>query len=310
MKNTRIALLTVSLMAAGQQVTTTGQTSASSNTSVSADRSGANIQSDNNANAATQTDVVAPERHRASRESQESQPNARHKDRHDGSAEAAGALTAGTTVNAVLAKPLDSSKCRPGDPIVATADRDVKSDGVVVIRKGSHLIGHITEASSRGKGEAKSSLGIVFDRAVLKDGQQVPMNSVVQALAAARATPVSAAGDESYGAVGGGSVASRTGGGGGLVGGAASTVGATAGSVASVGGGATSGVNSTLGSAVNAPGGLNGALSSTSSGVIGLGGLSLAGDAANTTQGTIITSPNKNVHLDSGTQMVLRVVNR
>jgi hypothetical protein len=41
----------------------------------------------------------------------------------------------------------------------------------------------------------------------------------------------------------------------------------------------------------------------------GLKGLSLAGDAANSTQGSVITSTGKAIHLDSGTQMVLRVVN-
>jgi hypothetical protein len=51
-------------------------------------------------------------------------------------------------------------------------------------------------------------------------------------------------------------------------------------------------------------------LSSTSTGVIGMRDLSLAGAATNTTAGSIISSPGKSVHLDSGTQMVLRVVNR
>lgn len=54
-----------------------------------------------------------------------------------------------------------------------------------MIRKGSHLVGHVTEVKSKGNGDANSSLGIAFDHAVLKDGRQVPMNSVVQALAAA-----------------------------------------------------------------------------------------------------------------------------
>jgi hypothetical protein len=37
-------------------------------------------------------------------------------------------------------------------------------------------------------------------------------------------------------------------------------------------------------------------------------GLSLATAASNATEGSVITSTGKSVHLDSGTQMMLRVV--
>jgi hypothetical protein len=48
-----------------------------------------------------------------------------------------------------------------------------------------------------------------------------------------------------------------------------------------------------------------GQLTSNSRGVFGLNGLSLNSAASNGTQGSIITSAGKNVHLDSGTQMLL-----
>ena len=299
MKKTLFALSTLSAwvaIVAAQPVNSSGQASASGNTSVSAGRSGANVQSDTNANASSRTTVSAPSRAGEPNEAKEPKPSA-------------GGLAAGTTVNAVLAKPLDSGRAKPGDPVVATAAQDVKADGKVVIRRGSRLIGHVTEAKPRGKGEANASLGIVFDHAVLKDGQQLPMNSVVQALAAARTQ--SASSDDSLGAVESGGIArSGTGSGGGPLGGVTSTARTTTGTDANVGGGATGAVHSTLGSTGNVGGGLDGALSSTSSGVIGLKGLSLAGDAANSTEGSLITSPAKSVHLDTGTQMVLRVVDR
>lgn len=54
-------------------------------------------------------------------------------------------------------------------------------------------------------------------------------------------------------------------------------------------------------------GGLNtaGQLTSNSRGVFGLNGLNLNSAAMNSSQGSIITSAGKNVHLDSGTQMLL-----
>jgi hypothetical protein len=78
---------------------------------------------------------------------------------------------------------------------------------------------------------------------------------------------------------------------------------------------ATGAVNSTVGGAASAVGragagagtGLNaaGQLTSTSRGVFGLNGLSLNGNAANSSEGSVITSAGKNVRLDSGTRMLL-----
>jgi hypothetical protein len=77
--------------------------------------------------------------------------------------------------------------------------------------------------------------------------------------------------------------------------------------VSNVGDG-TGAVTSTVGSTANVGNGLSSSLNSTTSGVVGLKGLSLATEASNATQGSVITSPGKSVHLDGGTQMILRVV--
>jgi len=63
----------------------------------------------------------------------------------------------------------------------------------------------------------------------------------------------------------------------------------------------------TRGATTGATGGLNAAghLTSNSQGVFGLEGMSLNSAAANSTQGSLITSSSRNVHLDSGTQLLL-----
>jgi hypothetical protein len=107
-------------------------------------------------------------------------------------------------------------------------------------------------------------------------------------------------------------------GGRGTLGGVASTAGGAAGTVtntaANVGGVAGGTVNSAAnaggsiaGASKGAVGGLNaaGQLTSNSQGVFGLNGLNLSAAAANATQGSVITSAGKNVHLDSGTRMLL-----
>jgi hypothetical protein len=228
------------------------------------------------------------------------------------------ALSDGTTMNAALASSVDVKKNKPGDRIEARTTQDVKQNGKVVLRKGTRLVGHVTEVQARAKDQTQSELGVTFDRAELRNGQQVPLNASIQALAAAQSTAQASAGDEDF--ISGGGAASAAGAGaargGGLVGG---TVRSTSSTVSSVGSGVGSTANGTVGSTVNAAahstgavGGLNatGALQSNSKGVFGLEGLSLNSAASSATQGSLIVSSTRNIHLESGTQMVLQVAGR
>ena len=94
-------------------------------------------------------------------------------------------IASGTPIQAALVTPVDAKHSKPGDPVVAKTTQDVKQDGQTVMKKGSRLNGHITQAQPRSGTDSQSSLGMVFDRAVTKNGQQVPMNLSIQALAAA-----------------------------------------------------------------------------------------------------------------------------
>src|SRR5262249_20840340 len=91
-------------------------------------------------------------------------------------------LASGTAMNIALNAPVDSKKAKTGDAVAAHTTEAVKADGKTVIPKGTKLIGHVTQASTRAKGESESTLGVVFDKAVLKNGQEVPINASIQAL--------------------------------------------------------------------------------------------------------------------------------
>jgi hypothetical protein len=69
----------------------------------------------------------------------------------------------------------------------------------------------------------------------------------------------------------------------------------------------TNATGNIAGASRGAVGGLNaaGQLTSNSQGVFGLNGLNLNAAASNATEGSVITSAGKNVHLDSGTRMLL-----
>src|SRR5258708_6124034 len=54
----------------------------------------------------------------------------------------------GTTMNATLSHPVDAKKNKPGDEVTAKTTDAVRSDGRVIIPKGSTLKGHVTQASA------------------------------------------------------------------------------------------------------------------------------------------------------------------
>src|SRR6266481_7890576 len=222
-------------------------------------------------------------------------------------------LSDGTAMNATLSQPVDAKKNKPGDEVTAKTTEATKSEGRVVIPKGSKLVGHVTECKQRSKEEKESALGIAFDKAILKNGEEIPLNVTIRALAAAQTAAASSAGGDDLSA-GGGAIGGARASGGGALSGVRSTAGAATGAVtntaANAGGVAGGAVNSTVnaaGATRGAVGGLNaaGQLTSNSQGTFGLAGLNLNAAASNSTQGSLITSTSKNVHLDSGTQLLL-----
>jgi len=276
-------VLVMSGSAIGAQEGAQANSSASSSTAVQADKSGVAASSN------TSTATSAQTGHRSA------------------------ALASGTTMNAALSQPVDAKKNKPGDAVTAKTTEATKSEGRVVIPKGAKLLGHVTECKPRSKEEKESALGIVFDKAILKSGEEVPLNVTIRALAAAQTAAASSLGSDDLSA-GGGAMGSARASGGGALGGVRSSAGAATGAVtntaANAGGVAGDAVGSTLnaaGAARGAVGGLNaaGQLTSNSQGVFGLEGINLNAAAASSTQGSLITSTSKNVRLDSGTQLLL-----
>lgn len=212
-----------------------------------------------------------------------------------GSASNAQQIAPGASLPVELSKSLDAHKTKVGDPVQAKIVQDLLSNGQVVIPRDTKVIGHVTEATPKGKGEPGSTLGLAFDKMILKGGREIPFNATIQALAKPQQSTTPLANEptnDNYGGgpggagAGPGSAAGR----GGVAGG---QVGVQQPSIPD----ATGGPKSTA-----APSAA-GAISASTQGVIGLKGLSLSKG----NQGTVITSDSGNVHLDGGTQMILRV---
>lgn len=200
--------------------------------------------------------------------------------------EPAARLSGRTALQVELGKSVDAKKAKPGDLVEAKLMQDVKSDGQVVLHRGARLVGHLTEAQARSKEKPESRLGIVFEKAVGK-GEEFAFTAVVIALAPPRDGPTNIAGDSnslSSGPAMGGQPF-----------GAGHAVGGPSASAAPAVGAATRGL------------GGSGTLTAESRGAIGLPGVALKPSVVDGVQGTTVVSSDRNVKLESGTQMVLLV---
>jgi len=219
-------------------------------------------------------------------------------------------LADGMSLIAELSNSLDSKKDKVGDTVKAQLSEAVKYGGKTLLPRGTKLFGHLTQASARAKGDSETALVIQFDKAVLKNGEEIPLSVWIRALAA-EPRAVYQPGPSGNPVAGTGSAAEagspmgtrNTSASGGVPPTAPVAVGAPANP-----GGASGPANPPDGGP-GSVGGLNpgGQLAPDSKGVFGLDGVHLATDPSSATQGSLITGSGKNLHLDGGTRMLLVV---
>jgi hypothetical protein len=207
-------------------------------------------------------------------------------------------IAPGSVIPVELTKTIDAKKAKTGDEVMAKVTQDMKDiGGAVIVAKDTKMVGHVTQAQARTKEQKESEVGITFDKAVSKSGEmKLPMS--IQAIVA----PVnSAPGDASgYGqnapATGSGTATSPMGGHNAPMEGSGRPPSPSA--VPNGGSDASSG---------GTRGGTRPPLTASTQGVIGMPDVKLlaAQDAA---QGSVVSSEKNNVKLESGTILLLRVV--
>ncbi len=170
-----------------------------------------------------------------------------------------------------VVKTLDSSKLKEGDTVeVETAGSFKLADGTLVPKR-SKLIGQVTAAKARSKGDPESQLTLTFDKLNIANGKQLSVKGMVQAVfPPAEEVEPNMAGKATAGAGGG-------------------TEGATVGTV----------TDANIGSNMESSGNAQAALSPKAVGVQGMHGLEL--------KDGVLTSKGKNVKLGDGVRMIVRV---
>jgi hypothetical protein len=192
----------------------------------------------------------------------------------------------GSLLPVELSKSVDAKKVHTGDPVLGKIPHDLSANGKVVVPKDAKVMGHVAEAKPSGHDNKDSVLGIVFDKIALKDGSEIPLSAEIQAVGA----PVSAAVPSATPSYDTPSPQNNPTG---------------------------PNQNSEMGAATNntAPPSqqqqaqlasgepANPPLTATTQGVVGMKGVTLS---QGTMQDSVLTSQDKNVKLESGTQIILR----
>jgi hypothetical protein len=212
-------------------------------------------------------------------------------------------IQAGSIIYAELDKSVDAKKAKVGDQVIAKVQQSVLSKGKVVAPKGSKILGRVTQVKARGKGQEHSELGLAFDRIVLKDRSEIPVSMTIQAIGSGRTAALFAQDNDASMAgpmSGSPGMPGRTDTG--ILGASAGTVGDVAQRAGTAAGGVA---DATTPQTAQVGAGTATHVSASSHGVVGMPDLTLSAAAGDSTE--VITSDKKNVKLDSGSELVLRV---
>jgi hypothetical protein len=197
-------------------------------------------------------------------------------------------LAPGTAILAELNSGMDSKKAKAGDKVVAHTTEAMKSaDERTIMPRGTKIEGHVTQSAARSKGGDNSELGIQFDKAILKDGGEIPLNVTIQALAGPSGTQGPMDSDPTPSPANTGTTQSSP--------------------MGSARMGPPSAKAPPTGDVPAPSGAASARLDTKSRGAIGMRGITLNDEPVNNRPASVIVSNGKSVHLDGGTQMVLMV---
>jgi len=85
----------------------------------------------------------------------------------------------GTLIQVEMNSDIDVKKAHAGDVFRTKLWGDIRNGDKVILPQKTIVIGHVVEAHPRTKDNPESKLTIAFDKAVLKDGSELPLSGVV-----------------------------------------------------------------------------------------------------------------------------------
>jgi hypothetical protein len=102
----------------------------------------------------------------------------------------------GTLLKVELANRLDAKHCRVNDKVEATLLTALPAHSQTQLPRKTKIVGHVTEVKAHSKTSPGPMLGIIFDQMLLKDGRAVPLPMTVRAIIVPPRTPAYASGPD------------------------------------------------------------------------------------------------------------------
>jgi hypothetical protein len=96
---------------------------------------------------------------------------------------AATAPAASPEIHAALEKTVYPKKVKVGDAVTARMTEPTKLKDGTELPKGTHILGKVTDIKLKADKEGPSKLGLLFDKAQLKDGKEIPLPMVLVSVA-------------------------------------------------------------------------------------------------------------------------------
>ena len=198
-----------------------------------------------------------------------------------------------SNVFAVLTTVVEAKTAHANDEIALNTIGDLFVDGALVIPRGSKLSGHLIEIAIKGKDQPETFLAFSVEKAILKTGKEIPLQAIVAALAAPRRE--SLATDPTFGMLHSNEPK--------MVGGTSGTTGS----------GTLNASSRASANAAVAAANLNGkldqptVLDTNSQGAVDIEGLTVTWRLMAPPPMTVISTKAKNLKLETGTQMLLRM---
>ena len=214
-------------------------------------------------------------------------------------------IAPGSVIPVLLTKTIDAKKAKTGDEVVAKVTQDLKTNsGEVIVSKDTKILGHVTEAQAHSKEQKESQVGIAFDRAVEKNGNEMQLPMSIQAIIGPQNNGPQNNGSPNNSGGAGNEAAPPS---------SASTAtpsGSSGGRSAGMGGSAPSPTPSPSTGGSNTPADTQNSarppITAETQGVVGISNLKLE-SAGQANLGSVVSSEKNNVKLESGTMMLLRV---
>ena len=86
----------------------------------------------------------------------------------------------GPIIQVEMNSDIDVKKVHPGDIFRTKVWEDVRSGDKVVLPQKTIIVGHVVAAQPRTKENPDSKLTIAFDKAILKNGSELPLHGIVE----------------------------------------------------------------------------------------------------------------------------------